>query len=65
MLRRTSSALRYDVVTGDGRVPAGRVDEGAEDADGGRFPGAVGPEESERLTRRDLEVDPGYRLDSP
>ena len=59
------SPLRHDVVTGDGRVPAGRVDEGAEDADGGRFPGAVGPEEPERLARRDLEVDPGYRRTSP
>ena len=55
--------LRDDVVAGDVRVPAGRVDQRAQDADGRRLAGAVGPEEAERLARRDLEVDSGDRLD--
>ncbi len=31
--------------------------------DGGRLAGAVGPEQGDHLTRRDVEVDPSDRLD--
>ena len=62
MLRRTVAALRDHVVAGDGRAAAGRVHERAQDADGRRLARAVGPEEPERLARRDLEVDARDRL---
>ena len=54
-----------DVGAGDARAPARGRDRGREHADGRRLAGAVGPEQSERLAGRDLEVDALHGLDSP
>ena len=56
-------ALAVDVEAGDDRRAAGRRDERAEHRDRRRLAGAVGAEEAEDLTRRDLEVDPAHGLD--
>ena len=49
--------LRRDIEAATVALPGGRRKQSAQDADGGRFAGAVGPEESEDLALRDLERD--------
>ena len=55
--------LAGDIDAGDLDLPGGGLEQGAEDADGGRLAGAVGPQEAKDLTLRDIEVDAPNRLD--
>ncbi len=57
--------LADHVVAGHAGPPGGRPGQRAEDLDGGGLPGPVRPQEAERLSRRDLEVDAADRLDVP
>ena len=48
--------------------PRGRLEEAEQQADGGRLAGAVGPQQSDRLTGRDRQVDAvesGHRAETP
>src|SRR4029453_2866575 len=56
-------ALPGHVEAGHPGRPGGGVGQGAEDLDGGRLPGPVGPEEPEGLPRPHVQVDAGHRLD--
>jgi hypothetical protein len=56
-------ALAHDVVAGDARAARRRLGQRAQHVDGGRLPGAVGPEEAEDLPGRHLEADTAHGLD--
>src|SRR5207302_8419787 len=57
------SRILRDVDAGDARLPGGRPQQRAEDADGGRLPRAIRPEEAEDLALVDRKVDAANRFE--
>src|SRR5438034_9202497 len=57
-----SGVLRH-IDAGDARFPGGRSQQSAEDADGGRLPRSVRPEEAEDLALLDRKVDAANRFE--